>query len=230
MIVNNTPRFVNRKTVNSSNTFESMPAERIIQYVQSVYPNAKLIPNSNTYNKAVAEYNIVVRMGMERPPIPKWFCGSVNNETGELGLTVATIPVSDKIQKIEDLTSSFLPSTPSAYAWDDCLLIDGDENRGRACSPGTPDYVLCYTSGLSSAMASSIDSTFWDDFTIEYDEEARAAAMEAMGESLGEGGEGEEEEEEEGGSDRETAHLHGHQYNSLYSNRRVPGNPHQYYK
>ena len=164
-------------------------------------------------------------MGIERPPIPKWFCGSVNNQTGELGATVVTTPVSDEIQSIEDMTSSFQPSEPSAYAWDDCLIEDGDESRGRACSPGTPDYVLCYTSALSSAMLESIDSTFWDDFMIEYDEEARAAAMEEMGEMMGE-----EEGEEEGEGSNKVGILHGHQHDSVNPRKRVPGNPHQYYK
>lgn len=198
-----TPKFVNRKSSNSTNILDLMPTERLIEYVQSVYPTAKLIPNSKTYNRAVSEYNIVVRMGMDRPPIPKWFCGSVSDSTGELGPTVLTTPVSDRINGDTELTSSFEPLNTSAYEWDECLIyrVSGVEVSGRGYSPGTPDYVLCFMDDDTSGnmLASTLDSTFWDDFIVEYDEEAKEEALGAAEEMLG-GGEGEEEGEGEGES------------------------------
>ena len=181
-MTNITPKFVNRKPITGVSTFESMPAERIIAYVHSVYPNAKLIPNSTTYNRAVAEYNRVVRMGMDRPPIPKWFCGYVDTETGELGKTDTTIPVSNSVPSRTDETAVYETSIPSAYAWDECLIVSGDETIGHGWSPGTVGYVNCFDESVSSALV--IDSSFWDDFIIEYDEEARAAAMAAMDEMM----------------------------------------------
>ena len=178
---NVTPKFVNRIAVNGTSYFASMPTERIIAYVQSVYPNAKLIPNSPTYNRAVSEYNIVVRMGMDRPPIPKWFCGYVNESNGELGKTDTATPVGNSVPSRigEDLGEEEM--VPSAYAWDECLIVSGDETRGCGWSPGTVGYVNCFSDSESASSALVLDSSFWDDFIIEYDEEARAAAMAAAG-------------------------------------------------
>ena len=178
-MTNTTPKFINRKPINGTDYFYSLPTERIIAYVQSIYPNAKLIPNSPTYNRAVAEYNIVVRMGMDRPPIPKWFCGYINDTTGELGKTDIATPVGNSVPSRTGVEIETEEPISSAYAWDDCLVVSGDETIGHGWSPGTVGYVNCFEESVSG-NALVIDSSFWDDFVVEYDEEARAAAMAAM--------------------------------------------------
>ena len=59
-------------------------ATRLIAQLKKVYPYVVIKQGSDLYNAAVVEYNNKVRNSTERPPLPDWYCGAVDNQTGLL--------------------------------------------------------------------------------------------------------------------------------------------------
>ena len=59
-------------------------ATKIIKYIKSRYPYAVIRPEGDLYKAGVVEYNKKVKNTLERPPIPEWYCGHVDERTGLL--------------------------------------------------------------------------------------------------------------------------------------------------
>lgn len=59
-------------------------ATRLIAQLKRVYPYVVIKQGSDLYNAAVVEYNNKVRNSKERPPLPDWYCGAVDQHTGLL--------------------------------------------------------------------------------------------------------------------------------------------------
>ncbi len=150
----------------------------IISYVKKINPKAKLIPYSRTYNIAVLQYNLNIKNTMSRPPVPDWFCGRVDPDTGLL--------VDDSVLKDAGgaaFTGGLIGglsgfSGSLQYEWDDCVVKNG-------ATPGSPAYVMCdddlvYDSDMGT-------NKFWSDFVVEYDEDAVASMYSMAGGGGGEG-------------------------------------------
>jgi len=144
----------------------------IISYVKKINPRAKLIPYSRTYNIAVSQYNLNIKNTMNRPPVPDWFCGRIDPDTGLL--------VDDSVLKDAGgaaFTGSFVGGLSgllgsSQYDWDDCVVNNG-------ATPGSPLYVMCDDNlAYDSDMGTN---EFWADFVVEYDEDAVAAMYSGAG-------------------------------------------------
>lgn len=138
-----TPTFVPRTHKNQ--TEEGLvDANAIIKYYSSLHPTNKLIPNSPLYIDAVNQYNTTIKNTLQRPPIPTWFCGKINNSTNELIITPPDADDRAANAVTTDLPSrlpALAPKNPKKYNSDACLQYG---------TPGSAPYViLCQSDGVS---------------------------------------------------------------------------------
>jgi hypothetical protein len=135
-----------------------MTALQIIAYVKTLNPSAKLIPNSQTYNSAVREYNAAVKNSSTRPAVPDWFCGNVTSRGLLEDAAVAPGGGPISISPVAEIDSGTGADLLSEYPMDGCVLSGG--------TPGSPGYVNCLGGWEVDRNLGGAD--YWADFVVEY--------------------------------------------------------------
>lgn len=151
--------FVTRGRVGDVRSSTMYDAIGIIEYVKKLNPNARLIPNSRTYNLAVSQYNMNVVNTMNRPPVPEWFCGSVDPESGILVDFDADSSIGSETEIVSVVSSSAALLSSKQYPWDDCVVVTNS-------TPGSPAYVKCEDGVPHDLDMGSL--VFWADFAVSY--------------------------------------------------------------
>ena len=150
-----------------------------IEWMKEHNPNARLIPFSLTYYKAVSELNLVSKGTTVRPEVPEWFCGHVNKEWPYFEDDVGQDDGGNDFfgQKRADGSGD----GNDKYPWDKCCELGYE--------PNTPGYMWCEEAVDRTAV--NEDESFLSDFSIGevYDEaewpESIAAASEECFEKEG---------------------------------------------
>jgi hypothetical protein len=138
--MNTKTTFVNRSTNVPQKVQNSIDALKIIEYVLSLSPYNRIIPNSTLYNMAVKQYNnIVAQNTLERPQIPAWFCGKID-ETNGLLLEIepdATLRLSTGVIQTPTTITPEVSGAVLTYPPDECLAVG---------TPGSSPYAKCQES------------------------------------------------------------------------------------
>jgi len=124
------------RTHNNADNPEEFDALKVIEHVLSLHPNNRLRTSSLLYKLAVQQYNTTIKNTLERPPIPKWFCGKIDTETGFL-IDTDDATIRSNALLSEPLAPPSLSATainPLRYPQDKCLI------RG---TPGSYGYSTC---------------------------------------------------------------------------------------
>ena len=120
------PTFVDRTTNPNAppdETNKTPDALQIANYYTSLHPDNILDPESILYKLAVRDYNRKVNSST-RPPIPRWYCGFVNPDTGELSLNLTDAQKRASAGLVTDPIESqlvFQSITEGQYEEDPCL-------------------------------------------------------------------------------------------------------------
>ena len=149
--------FVTRGRVGNVKLSTMYDAIGIIEYVKKLNPNARLVPNSRTYNLAVSQYNMNVINTMKRPSVPEWFCGTVDSDSGLLVEGGADSEGGVEIKLGVGGAGSVSALSSTQYPWDECVIA-------TESTPGSPAYVKCedgipYDLDMGSLV-------FWADFAV----------------------------------------------------------------
>lgn len=130
------------RTHNNQDNPRAFDAIKVIEHVLSLRPDTKIKTSSLLYKLAVDQYNTTIKNTLTRPPIPQWFCGKIDVETGML------IDTDDTTRRVTSQAS--LPEAPiipsatvitlSAYPTDKCLEYGTPGSIGYAkCNLGKED-------------------------------------------------------------------------------------------
>ncbi|MEI8344668.1 MAG: hypothetical protein WCG06_01185 [Candidatus Omnitrophota bacterium] len=132
--MNITPEFLNRNQQDVPNN-KTIDALKIIDYILSINKNNVIRPSSILYALAVNQYNETIKNTLTRMPIPIWFCGNIDNNTGLLDFpNDEELRVSTGVSSTTNATTTNSAIATLQYPKDRCL------NSGI---PGSPGYALC---------------------------------------------------------------------------------------
>lgn len=141
--------------------------EEMINFFLSKSPNNILSPNSTLYKIAVAKYNDKVSL-TTRPPVPSWFCGYVDAETGFLidRPDDSTLRANSGFVQNAISEGTFNASLTGEYGIDKCLELG---------LPGSFGYSNCI--GLSGEEDIEVSGIDWEaQVATNYGEAGGAAA------------------------------------------------------
>ena len=138
------------------NTLGSMDYNKFISTILAANPNLALNPNSKLAKAAVDQYNTKVKQTptLIRPPIPSWFCGYQNTETGQLYLSEYEIETS-KIRNITTSTSVALTAITAVQ-----VRYEADRCLGQG-TPGSYSYSFCNLATSLQFDNTEIDIIDW---------------------------------------------------------------------
>jgi hypothetical protein len=110
-------------------------ALKIIDFILSLNDSIKIDPDSLLYSVAVEQYNQVIKNTLERPPVPDWFCGKVEADTGELLLNLNDT----ELRSINGFNTLSAETTAPVVYISGGYAIDKQLKYG---TPGSPGYVM----------------------------------------------------------------------------------------
>ena len=133
-----------------------MDYNTFISKILTANPNLALNPNSQLAKAAVDQYNTKVKQTptLIRPPIPSWFCGYQNTETGQLYLSEYEI----NTNRVKTITSS--TSLPLSAVTAIQVRYESDRCLGQG-TPGSYSYSFCNLATSLQFDDTEIDVIDW---------------------------------------------------------------------
>lgn len=134
------PTFIirNNPQINSKISIDVL---NLIDYIIRLDANNRIIPNSLLYNLAVKQYNETITNTSTRPPVPEWFCGKIDEQSGLL-LVDSDENIRASTGVSTSTTTTFIaPSNVSTqYPVDSCLSNGTPGSFGYSqCEITTPE-------------------------------------------------------------------------------------------
>ena len=159
--------------VSEKNGIASMDYGKFISTILATNSNLVLNPNSQLAKVAVDQYNTKVKQTptLIRPPIPSWFCGYQNTETGQLYLSEYELETARNriVTASASLPLSAVTAVQVRYDADRCL------SRGI---PGSYSYSFCNLA--SSLQFDNVEADVIDWSTAFYPVELITDAIEQI--------------------------------------------------
>lgn len=143
----NTTSFIIRNHQSASKNINNVDYLDIIEKTLSASAFNRIITNSPLYLLAVSQYNTKIINTLDRPPIPKWFCGKVETSTGNL------IPTyDDTALRAANALITTIPSSVTYTPLVDTITYDPDKCLSGGV-PGSAGYSYCLPSTLSPQLS-----------------------------------------------------------------------------